>query len=229
MRFDIPQDIPRRRETDNGSPNSTDERTPARNLPDNPILRHLKSLEARAAEYRLNHPPVHRKPDIILLGSDATETRFKELSATHTDVIHLALHGYADLDYPDRSALIFAPEPNGPDDGMLQAREIRALHLQAKLVTLSACDTGVGPVGETDVNNLVNAFIEAGADTVVSTLWEIEDQLTERLMSDFYSKLALHERKVDALRSAQIDLLNQGYPPYFWAGIQIVGDSTGTI
>lgn len=169
------------------------------------------------------------RPGIILLGSDATETRFKALSSENTEVIHLALHGYADLDYPDRSALIFAPEANGPDDGLLQIREIRALHLQANLVTLSACDTGVGPVGEADVNNLVNAFIEAGAETVVSTLWEIEDQSTRYLMSDFYSKLALHERKVDALRSAQLDLLNEGYPPYFWAGFQIVGDSTGTL
>lgn len=169
------------------------------------------------------------QPDIILLGSDATETRFKALSVEDTEVIHLALHGYADLDYPDRSALIFAPEANGPDDGLLQVREIRALHLHANLVTLSACDTGVGPVGEADVNNLVNAFIEAGAESVVSTLWEIQDQSTKYLMSDFYSKLALHERKVDALRSAQLDLLNEGYPPYFWAGVQIVGDSTGTL
>ena len=84
-------------------------------------------------------------------------------------------HLYADLEYPDRSALIFAPEPHGPDDGLLQVREIRTLHLKAKLVTLSACDTGVGPVGEAGVDNLVNAFIEAGADSVVSTLWELED------------------------------------------------------
>jgi len=163
------------------------------------------------------------------LGADATETRFKALSTNSTDVIHLALHGYADLEYPDRSALIFAPQPSGPDDGLLQVREIRTLHLKAKLVTLSACDTGVGPVGEAGVANLVNAFIEAGADSVVSTLWELEDQSTKRLMTLFYSKLALHERKVDALRSAQLDLLNEGLPPYFWAGVQIVGDPSGTL
>jgi CHAT domain-containing protein len=169
------------------------------------------------------------RPSVILLGSDATETRFKTVSADSTKVIHLALHGYADLDYPDRSALIFAPEPSGKDDGMLQVREIRGLHLKAKLVTLSACDTGVGPVGEDGVNNLVNAFIEAGADSVVSTLWELEDRSTESLMSIFYSQLAHETRKVDALRSAQLELVKEKLPPYFWASFQIVGDPDGTL
>jgi CHAT domain-containing protein len=103
------------------------------------------------------------------------------------------------------------------------------LHLKAKLVTLSACDTGVGPVGEDGVNNLVNAFIEAGADSVVSTLWELEDRSTENLMSIFYSQLAHETRKVDALRSAQLELLNEELPPYFWASFQIVGDPDGAL
>jgi len=169
------------------------------------------------------------QPDTILLGAEATEGRFKHLPLDSTNVIHLALHGYADEDYPDRSALIFAPDPTGAEDGLLQVREIRNLHLDAKLVTLSACDTGVGPTGEADVANIVNAFIEAGADTVVSTLWELEDHSTEHLMSTFYAQLALHHRKVDALRTAQLDLLNQGLPPYYWASFQIVGDPDGTI
>jgi CHAT domain-containing protein len=107
------------------------------------------------------------RPSTLLEGADATETRFKHLPLASTQVIHLALHGYADLDYPDRSALIFAPDPSGTDDGLLQVREIREMRLNSKLVTLSACDTGVGPVGETGVVNLVNAFIGAGAESVV--------------------------------------------------------------
>lgn len=168
-------------------------------------------------------------PSMILEGADATETRFKSLPLESTEVIHLALHGYADLDYPDRSALIFAPEINGTNDGLLQVREIREMHLKSKLVTLSACDTGVGPVGETGVSNLVNAFIEAGADSVVSTLWELSDMHTSRLMKDFYAQLASHGRKVDALRKAQLDLMNEGLPPYFWASFQIVGDADGSL
>ena len=190
----------------------------------NPILRAISGPE-RSEFVPLPHSEAEVEtiahdlpsPNTILLGANATETRFKQLSTESTDVIHLALHGYADIDYPDRSALIFAPEVNGPDDGLLQAREIRELHIKAKFVTLSACDTGVGPVGEADVANVVNAFIEAGADSVVSTLWDLEDESTEHLMTLFYSKLALHQRKVDALRSAQLDLLNQGLSPYFWA------------
>jgi len=168
-------------------------------------------------------------PSTILLGPAATEGNFKAHVLDSTEVVHLALHGYADLDYPDRSALVFAPDSTGTDDGLLQVREIRALHLKAKLVTLSACNTGVGPVGESGIVNLVNAFIEAGADSVVSTLWELEDHSTEHLMANFYSQLSAHKRKVDALRSAQLDLLNEGLPPYSWASFQIVGDPNGTL
>jgi CHAT domain-containing protein/tetratricopeptide (TPR) repeat protein len=169
------------------------------------------------------------RPSTLLEGADATETRFKELPLQNTQVIHLALHGYADLDYPERSALIFAPEASGTDDGLLQVREIRQMHLNSKLVTLSACDTGVGPVGETGIVTLVNAFIEAGADSVVSTLWELADQPTSKLMTNFYAELATHSRKVDALRTAQLELLNEGLPPYFWASFQLVGDADGTL
>ena len=169
------------------------------------------------------------RPSTLLEGADATETRFKHLPLASTQVIHLALHGYADLDYPDRSALIFAPEPSGTDDGLLQVREIREMRLNSKLVTLSACDTGVGPVGETGVVSLVNAFIGAGAESVVSTLWELADQPTSSLMKTFYAGLAAHDRKVDALRSAQLELLNEGLPPYYWASFQLVGDEDGTL
>lgn len=169
------------------------------------------------------------RPSTILEGTDATETKFRQLPLDSTQVIHLALHGYADLDYPDRSALIFAPEPSGTNDGLLQVREIRKMHLNSKLVTLSACDTGVGPVGEAGVANLVNAFIEAGADSVVSTLWELADQPTSKLMTSFYAGLATHSRKVDALRAAQLELLHENLPPYYWASFQLVGDANGNL
>jgi CHAT domain-containing protein len=164
------------------------------------------------------------KPSTILLGEDATKTHFESLPLARFNVLHLALHGYADIDYPDRSALVFAPKPSLSDDGLLQVRDIRKMHLNAKLVTLSACNTGVGPVGEAGVANLVNAFIEAGAESVVSTLWELEDHSTSRLMTEFYHHVAMHEPEAHALRDAQLQLINEKTPPYFWASFQLVGD-----
>jgi CHAT domain-containing protein len=169
------------------------------------------------------------RPSTILLGGQATETAFKQLPLQQYSVIHLALHGYADPEFPDRSALVFAPEARPTDDGLLQVREIRRLPINASLVTLSACDTGVGPVGEEGVANIVNAFIEAGAQSVVSTLWKLEDHATSQLMISFYGHLAHGENKTEALRKAQVELLNSGDPPYFWAGFELDGDRSATV
>jgi CHAT domain-containing protein len=169
------------------------------------------------------------KPDTILLGSQATETNFKRLPLSEYKVIHLALHGHADSEFPDRSALVFAPQQHPTDDGLLQVREIRNLRLKANLVTLSACDTGVGPVGEEGVANIVNAFIEAGSQSVVSSLWDLEDHATTHLMMAFYDHLGRHEEKAQALRQAQLEMLNSGSPPYYWAGFVLDGEPGGSL
>jgi CHAT domain-containing protein len=169
------------------------------------------------------------KPSTILLGDRATETNFKQLPLGQYNVIHLALHGYVDPEIPDRSALVFAPEKSAKNDGLLQVREIRGLRLNANLVTLSACDTGIGPVGEEGVENIVNAFIDAGAESVVSTLWEVEDQATEELMADLYANLGHQEGKAEALRQAQLAMLKSGSPPYYWAGFELDGEPSGIL
>jgi CHAT domain-containing protein len=169
------------------------------------------------------------KPSTILLGANATKTSFEQLPLSQFNVIHLALHGYVDLEIPDRSALVFAPQRQATDDGLLKIREIRKLHLNADLVTLSACNTGVGPIGEEGVASIVNAFIEAGSQSVVSTLWELEDHATAHLMTAFYGHLAHHEEKAAALRQAQLEMLNSGAPPYFWAGFVLDGDPSGSL
>jgi CHAT domain-containing protein len=163
------------------------------------------------------------------LGARATETNFKQLPLSQYNVIHLALHGYVDPEISDRSALVFAPENPAKNDGLLKVRDIRNLRLNADLVTLSACDTGVGPVGEEGVENIVNAFVAAGAHSVVSTLWELEDHATAQLMANFYEHLGRHEGKAEALRQAQLEMLKTGAPPYFWAGFQLDGEPSGNL
>ena len=169
------------------------------------------------------------KPSTILLGDSATKTNFEQLPLGQFSVIHLALHGYADPEIPDRSALVFAPQQQAMDDGLLQIREIRNLHLNASLVTLSACNTGVGPVGEEGVANIVNAFIEAGSQSVVSTLWELEDHATAHLMTVFYAHLGRHEEKAEALRQAKLEMLNSGASPYYWAAFVLDGDPRSSL
>jgi CHAT domain-containing protein len=169
------------------------------------------------------------KPNTVLVGDHATETNFKQLPLSRFSVIHLALHGYVDPEIPDRSALVFAPENAATDDGLLQVREIRTLRINANLVTLSACNTGVGPIGEEGVENIVNAFIEAGAESVVSTLWELQDHSTAQLMTSFYAHLAKGEEKAEALRKAQLEILNSGAPPYYWAGVELDGEPDGKL
>ncbi len=169
------------------------------------------------------------KPSTVLLGDHATKTAFERLPLNRYAVIHLALHGYADPEFPDRSALVFAPRSSPADDGLLQVRDIRTLPLNTDLVTLSACDTGVGPVGEEGVANVVNAFIEAGAQSVVSTLWAVEDHSTAQLMIAFYGNLRHGQTKVEALREAQLSSLKSGDPPYFWAGFELDGEPNAAL
>jgi CHAT domain-containing protein len=170
------------------------------------------------------------REDQIRLAANATESHFKKLPLAEYRVLHLAMHGYVDLEHPDRSALVFAHDPRDPsDDGLLQLREIRRLHLNSSLVILSACKTGLGPASEGGITNLSNAFLQAGAHTVVSSFWEVSDHATSQLMDLFYAHLAQKESKAEALRHAALALFQSGLPPYFWASFEISGDPDGTL
>src|SRR5205823_5433890 len=99
---------------------------------------------------------------MLLVGKDATETAFKKEPLDQFRILHLAVHGFADTQYPERSALVLGKDSS--DDGLLQVREIIRLKLNAQLATLSACDTGVGKLqGEEGISNLAEAFLVAGA------------------------------------------------------------------
>jgi len=79
------------------------------------------------------------------------------------------------------------------------------------------------------VENIVNAFVAAGAQSVVSTLWELEDHATAQLMANFYEHLGRHEGKAEALRQAQLEMLKAGAPPYYWAGFQLDGEPSNSL
>jgi CHAT domain-containing protein len=173
------------------------------------------------------------KDGVVLLGSNATETAFKSEPLSDFKIVHLAVHGFADTQFPERSGLVLGVDPNSHDDGLLQVREIIRLHFNADLVTLSACNTGVGKLqGEEGITNLVEAFLVSGAKAVVASLWSADDIYTSALMERFYTHIAEGQDKASALRHAKIDLLTKygrQVPTYYWGAFILVGDGGSPI
>jgi CHAT domain-containing protein/tetratricopeptide (TPR) repeat protein len=170
---------------------------------------------------------------VILLGKDATETAFKKEPLDQFRVLHLAVHGFADTQYPERSALVLGTDPTSGDDGLLQVREIIRLRLNAELTTLSACDTGVGKLqGQEGVSSLVEAFLVAGSKSVVASLWSADDTFASALMDRFYLRLGQGEDTGSALRDAKLDLLTkygEQVSPFYWAAFVAVGETSAPI
>jgi CHAT domain-containing protein len=192
----------------------------------------LRGLASTESEVR-SIAEFFRGQSIVVAGKEATESRFKSEPLSEVEVVHLALHGVADSAFPDRAALIFAGAGDKQDDGLLQAREIRKLPLHAELVTLSACDAGIGRIeGEEGFSSLIEAFLNAGARSVVASLWAAEDTYTKSLMQSFYRHLNEGQSKKEALRVAKMDMLREfgdQTAPLYWAGFILVGDGKGTI
>ena len=164
------------------------------------------------------------------LGMQATEERARSIGKD-VPLIHYACHAYVNERFPLDSALVFTipenPKP-GQDNGLLQAWEIfERVRIDADLVTLSACDSGLGKeMGGEGLIGLTRAFQYAGARTVLASLWKVEDASTAELMKRFYGYLKSGKTKDEALRLAQIDLIRSpNYSqPRDWAAFELMGD-----
>jgi CHAT domain-containing protein len=164
------------------------------------------------------------------LGAQATEERAKSLGK-NVRYIHFATHGFLDERFPLNSALALTiPEKvaEGKDNGLLQAWEIfEQVRLDADLVTLSACNTGLGQeLGGEGLIGLTRAFQYAGARSILASLWSVDDWRTAHLMKSFYTHLRSGESKDEALRAAQLELLHSrpSSHPFYWAAFSLIGD-----
>jgi CHAT domain-containing protein len=184
-------------------------------------------LPASEDEVRIAEAAFPRQRTDLLVGQSATEAAFKAASLDEYRVIHLAVHAFADSTFPDRAALVLLSDPKAGDDGFLQTSEIAQMHFRADLVILSACETAVGPLqGQDGVANLSRAFLMAGARTVISTLWEIDDTSSLFLMKQFYKHLSIKQSPAFALTAAKRDMLRTfgaKAVPYQWAAFIIEG------
>lgn len=163
----------------------------------------------------------------LWVAAQATETRFKS-AARGYQVLHLATHGLLDDVNPMFSSLVLA-EPVGDlaEDGLLEAREVAEMQLDAKLVVLSACDTGRGHVGNGEgVVGLAWAFLAAGVPTLVVSDWKTDSRATARLMVRFHHELLAGHAPVEALRRAELALAADPLysHPYYWAAFAVVGE-----
>ncbi len=163
----------------------------------------------------------------LLLGLAATESAFKREPFGRYRILHMAVHALVNTAQPDRAALVMLSDAAAGEDGFLQASEVVHLKLNADLVVLSACDTAIGPIGgEEGIATLSRAFLLAGARTVVSTLWSIEDLSSLVLMRHFYGHLAEHLPADKALAEAKRDIIkkfSRKAPPYYWAAFTLEG------
>lgn len=156
----------------------------------------------------------------LRLGKQASKQAFIE-EARHAPFIHIASHGEFDASRPLSSALFLAAD--GIDAGRLTIADLYQLELDAELVTLSACDTGLGQVASgDDVVGLTRGFLYAGASSVIASLWKVDDVATLHLMTSLYRHLGQAHRS-EALRQAQLETRARFGHPAYWAAFYLTG------
>lgn len=165
----------------------------------------------------------------IYMDELASETRFKE-KAEDFDILHLAMHTILDDENPMYSKLVFSQTGDSLNDGLLNTHEIYNMNLKARMVVLSACNSGDGKFlkGE-GVMSLARGFFYSGCPSLIMTLWTVEDNSGSSLMSSFYKFLSQSFPKDVALQQAKLEYLETADPlkshPYFWSGYVVIGDT----
>ncbi|HUX95540.1 MAG TPA: CHAT domain-containing tetratricopeptide repeat protein [Bacteroidales bacterium] len=166
----------------------------------------------------------------LLLNGYAKESVFKS-EASNYDIIHLAMHTVLDDTDPMYSTLIFSPETSGVDDRYLRTYEIYGIPLKSRMVVLSSCNTGSGKLfsGE-GILSLARGFIYSGSESVVMSMWEIEDRAGTEIVKLYYYYLKKGFSKSKALRKARFEFLKSADQlrahPYFWSTLVIYGDNS---
>lgn len=152
-----------------------------------------------------------------LIGRQATKVAVRS-SLASKELVHLACHSYHSAFMPLQSGLLFAGKR------VLTAEEIMASGVQADLVVLSACESGL----QTEEQGLPTVFLGAGASAVLATLWFVDDQATAEFVVEFYSNLYSNTRHrtkatATALQLAALKMRKQYSHPYFWAPFELTG------
>ena len=183
---------------------------------------------------RYSHEEIRRISSLIprstvLEREKASEDLVKSANLADYKIIHFAAHGLIDDQKPARSAIILTLDNDPAEDGFLQMREVFNLKLNADLVVLSSCQTGLGQFikGE-GIEGISRAFFYAGSSSVVMSLWTINDQVSAQFMERFYYHLKGTENLAEALRQVKLEMIESGIVshPYYWASFILSGDGS---
>jgi CHAT domain-containing protein/Tfp pilus assembly protein PilF len=178
------------------------------------IIRLFQSRHKKAVGY------FHRK---------ATEDNFKTANLQDFNLIHIATHSLKDEGQDQLSGLIFSPpEKNQPagEDGILYSGEIYNLHLDAELIVLSSCESGVGKLVKGEGMMALNrGFFYSGIRNIVFSLWKVEDRSTSRLMIAFYRNILQGYPFSEALQMAKLEMIRDPFTafPKYWSAFVLVG------
>jgi len=206
---------------------STEEATPLGSYSERgPDLISLPHTRAEVTGISSLYP---RQQSQAYLGRDAREEVVKAERLDQYRYIHFAAHALIDESFPARSGIVLSLDDSSKEDGILRMIEIMRLKLNADMVTLSACSTGLGKLlsGEGMIG-LTRAFFYAGASSVAVSLWNVDDRATAELMKSFYNNLNRGLSKDEALRQAKLALMRGQQRiwshPYFWAPFVLIGE-----
>ncbi len=167
----------------------------------------------------------------VYLESQADEENLKSTALKDYRYIHFATHGFANHTTPELSGLLLAQNSTSTEDNVLFLGEVYNLELNADLVTLSACESGIGKsVKGEGLLSLSRGFLYAGAKNLVVSLWKADDRATSTLMLAFYEDMLKEKSKAQALRQAKLRLVEsqrsselEYADPYYWASFILIG------
>ena len=164
-----------------------------------------------------------------LYRNEANEGVLKNLLLNNTySHLHISSHGFANTEQPDLSCIVCASTDSSQEDDLLNASEIYNFRLNADLVVLSSCESGIGRLAAGEgMISLTRGFLYAGAENVVYSLWQVSDQYTYELMKRFYDNVFIEEQTYStALRYAKLDMISSGSvmaQPSYWSSFVLLG------
>lgn len=190
----------------------------------------LARLFSTQREAKIIQSLVPQSDSFLATDFDANRSVFTSNKLSEYRIIHIATHGFFDSAHPELSGIVLSlyDQQGRQQNGFVQIQDIYELKLNASVVVLSACQTGLGKnVKGEGMTGLPRAFMMAGARRVVASLWKVDDDSTTELMMRFYKQMFEQGRSpAAALRAAQLEIsaYAKWKDPVYWAGFFITGD-----